>query len=1080
MVDDRAARERIAEILDRTLMVEAGAGSGKTTSLVGRMIALIESGNAMAEQIAAITFTRKAADELKSRFRLELERRIRKAIEPQKALLQRALQEIDRCYIGTIHSFCGRLLRERPIEARLDPMFREIEEDEANLLQDQCWDEYLVSLIENGQENGMADLASLHVNVEDLRQVYKRVCGYTDVHIETVAAPRPDFALIRLSLPQMIAEAGHYIPTQKPAQGWDALQTMVRDGRRLLILHGLDDDMRILQLALMFERKINVTLNRWTDSAMAKEYKIMFMEWQSRVLCPFLGAWREYLYPQLIDFVRPAVAYGAHKRNELGVLDFQDLLMRATALLREHEHVRLFFATRYTRLFVDEFQDTDPIQAELMFLLTGDDPKEANWRRITPKPGSLFIVGDPKQSIYRFRRADISTYNWVKNKISSCGEVLQLSANFRSIHHLGQFTNDEFNARFPEAESEHQAAFVHMDTRTTNPENGVQHGVYTMTYAKMAGGQAAIAEADADRAARYIAWACSGQLKIQEKQPGSDGGFLVRDATPSDFLVLLKRKDFLHLYAAKLEQYGVPSVTAGSSAIYEEIGALAVLASCLNDLGDPVSLLAVLKGILFSCSDNALFHYKMQGFPITYTTLPNRAEVGTIALPVYEALVRLAEYADLIRKMPALPALLHIIEDLGMIPLAAVSMTGRARAGTLIKLLHLLHKDSLVAASWPELSSYLMRVVKEAKLECGDLFAGEQDAVRIMNLHKAKGLEAPVVILACPCGESDHDAEEHVDRMGDSARGYFSITRRRGYQEDVIAHPPGWQELAERERLYMNAEKERLLYVAATRAKQLMIISRYPDQPAKDPWSSFDSGIQEDIELDDPVVMPEVPSRYDGVHDEMADEDKGRQWRSRLAKPTYQTTSVTKLAKSGAVQPPRPLAGRGMAFGSVVHRCIELLGTGAESGQIELHIRMIAEEEGMDEALIPDVQTMLEDVVNHPLWRRAQAAKRMIHELPLRTVMTDIDLETDASTVGSTAKTLYLKGVIDFLFEEEDGWVVVDFKTDVYEEGQLAAFVEFYKPQIMAYRGELERAFGMTVKEMGLYFLHGNEYAVLE
>lgn len=350
MVDDQTARERIAEILDRTLMVEAGAGSGKTTSLVGRMIALIESGSAVAEQIAAITFTRKAADELKSRFRLELERQIRKANEPQKALLQRALQEIDRCYIGTIHSFCGRLLRERPIEARLDPMFREIEEDEASLLQDQCWDEYLVSLIENGQEGGMVDLASLQVNVEDLRQVYKRVCGYTDVHIETVASPRPDFDLIRLSLPQMIEDAGRYIPTQKPAQGWDALQTMVRDGKRMLILHGLDNDIRILQLALMFERKINVTLNRWTDSAMAKEYKVMFLEWQSRVLCPFLGAWREHLYPQLIDFVSPAVDYGARKRNELGVLDFQDLLMRATALLREYEHVRRFYCSLYTSI----------------------------------------------------------------------------------------------------------------------------------------------------------------------------------------------------------------------------------------------------------------------------------------------------------------------------------------------------------------------------------------------------------------------------------------------------------------------------------------------------------------------------------------------------------------------------------------------------------------------------------------------------------------------------------------------------------------------------------------------------------
>ncbi|WP_313641763.1 UvrD-helicase domain-containing protein, partial [Paenibacillus sp.] len=1047
MVDDHTARERIVEGLDRTMLVEAGAGSGKTTSLVGRMIALIDSGSAVAEQIAAITFTRKAADELKSRFRLELERQIRNAVEPCRALLQRALKEIDRCYIGTIHSFCGRLLRERPIEARLDPMFREIEEDEAELLRDQCWDEYLVSLIENGQDNSMASLTSLQVNVEDLRQVYKRVCDYTDVHIETVSSTRPDFDLIRLSLPEMMQEANRYIPMQKPEQGWDSLQTLVRDGRRSIKLHGLHDDMRVLQLALMFERKIDATLKRWTDSAKAKEFKVMFQDWQSRVLFPFLCAWREYLYPQVIDFVRPAVAFGERKRRELGVLDFQDLLMRATALLREHEHLRRFFTNRYTRLLVDEFQDTDPIQAELMFLLTGDDPTESDWRRITPKLGSLFVVGDPKQSIYRFRRADISTYNWVKNKIRSCGEVLQLSANFRSVHHLGQFTNDEFKDRFPDVETEHQAAFVSMDTRTDNLNTGAQHGVYTITHGKMAGGKAAIAEADADRVARYIAWACSGQLKIQEKQPGIDGGLLERDATPSDFLILLKRREFIHLYAAKLEQYGVSSITAGSSTMYEEIDALALLVSCLNDHGDQVSLLAVLKGNLFSVSDNALFHYKMQGFPITYTYLPNQLEVGEKALPVYEALERLAEYAEMIRKMPALSALIHIIEDLGMIPLAAVRQTGRTRAGTLIKLLHLLHKDSLVAASWPELSSYLLRVVQDAKLECGDLFAGGQDAVRIMNLHKAKGLEAPVVLLACPCGESDHDASEHVDRMANPASGYFSITRRRGFQEEMIAHPPRWTELVEKERHYMNAEKERLLYVAATRAKQLMIISRYPDRPAIDPWSSFDSGIQGYRELDDPVVMPEVTLRYEVVHDEMTDENNSLQWRSRLVQPTYRKTSVTELAKTRAVQPPRPLAGRGMEFGSVVHRCIELLGTGGEPEQMELHMRMFAEEEGMDEALISDVRTMLEDVVNHPLWRRAQVAKRRIHELPLRTVRTDLDLERE----GSTAKTLYLKGVIDFLFEEEDGWVVVDFKTDVYEEGQLQAFAEFYRGQVEAY-----------------------------
>ncbi|RNB70965.1 hypothetical protein EDM55_09275 [Brevibacillus centrosporus] len=1071
--DDQIARERIANALDQTFLVEAGAGSGKTTSLVGRMIALIETGSAVAEQIAAITFTRKAADELKSRFRLELERKIRTAQESQRQLLQQALQDIDRCYIGTIHSFCGRLLRERPIEARLDPMFRELEEEEVALLRDQCWDEYLMGLIESGQEASIAELLSLQVNVEDLRQVYRRMCEYTDVQIESIPTSRPDFDLIRLSLPPMMQEASRYIPTTKPTQGWDALQSLVRDGSRMVALHGLQDDMRVLQLALLYDRKVDATLNRWTNKDMAKALKAQFQEWQNSVLYPFLRAWREYLYPQLIDFVRPAVEYGARRRREMGLLDFQDLLMRATALLREHTDVRRYFAERYTRLFVDEFQDTDPIQAELMFLLTGEDPNESDWRRTTPKPGSLFGVGDPKQSIYRFRRADISTYNWVKNKIRSCGDVLQLTTNFRSVHAIGQFVNDEFANRFPESETEHQAGFVRMETKNDNPKSEVLHGVYTITHAKMSGGKAVIAETDADRIAQYIAWACEGQLKIQEKQPGVDGNYVLRDASPGDFLVLLKRREFLHLYAEKLEEYGVPSIATGSTTMYEEIGALSLLACSLNDSGDRIALLAVLKGMFFSVSDNELFHYKIEGFPISYTYLPDPDEVSEVASPVYEALEKLKEYARIIRELPALSALIHIMEDLGMIPLAAVRPTGRARAGTLIKLLHVLQKDNRIVTSWPELCSRLLQMAEEAKIEGGDLFAGQQDAVRIMNLHKAKGLEAPVVLLACPCGESDHDATEHVDRSDDPARGYFSITRRKLFQDEMIAHPPGWIELTEKERQYLNAEKERLLYVAATRAKQLMIISRYPDRPAIDPWSSFESGIREGVELEVPEVSPVLRSDYEEVHDEAVDEAVSREWRNRLAQPTYKTSSVTELAKIGAQQPPRPAKGRGMAFGSTVHRCVELLGSGKKLDELESQIRMIGEEEGMDANLIPDVREMLQAVAEHPLWRRSLMAKRRIHELPLRTVRTDVGVE------GATEKIVLLKGVIDYLFEEEDGWVIVDFKTDVYEDGQQQAFVDFYRPQVEVYAEELERAFGLRVKEIGLYFLDGNEYVIL-
>ncbi|SDT10618.1 ATP-dependent helicase/nuclease subunit A [Paenibacillaceae bacterium GAS479] len=1210
MLDDALARERIVRDLETTFLIEAGAGSGKTTSLIGRMLALIETGSARAGEIAAITFTRKAADELKTRFRLELERRIRSAsVEPGEPLarLQQALREADRCTVATIHSFCGQLLRERPVEAGLDPQFRELDDDEAEAFLHAAWDDYLLQRTTSGvqraaatvitaaaavaqqqagdaaepaaavaeqqvgdaaepawavsqqqegdasepaaavaqqqerdaaelaaavaeQQTGdtaepastptpsLAELNSLGIHVEDLRQVYLRACEYRDVTVVTNPTPRPDFDLIRLSLPPMLEEAVAYIPSQKPDKGWDALQELVRDGRNLIRLHGLNDDLHVLELAKRFEKKLNVTQVRWTDKEKAREFRDRFQHWQITVLQPFLSSWREHIYPLALRFVLPAVEHAAQLRSERGLLDFQDLLMRAAALLREHAEVRAFFSERYTRLFVDEFQDTDPIQAELMFLLTGADPEQSDWRRAVPKPGSLFVVGDPKQSIYRFRRADISIYNGVKARMAVCGEVLQLVSNFRSVQAIGRFVNYEFNSRFPRTETEQQAAFVKMATTAPDPSDRKRalHGVHTITISKLPGGKEAIAEEDAERVATYIAWACKGNLLIQER---GQGGLTLRKAEPGDFLILLKRREFIQLYAEKLELYGVPSVTSGSAARFEEIGVLALLAQSLSDPDDRIALLAVLKGMLFSASDNALYHYKMEGFPLTYRYLPERTEVSEIAMPTYVALERLAAYAAEVRgNTPALSVLLRIMEELGLLPLAAVRTSGSMRAGTIVKLLHQLQEDPLACGSWSELSARLAALASENGTECGELFAGRRSAVQVMNLHKAKGLEAPVVLLACPAGEFDHDASEHVDRVsGEEAKGYFTITRRVGYQDEMIAHPPGWTELAERERLFLNAEKERLLYVAVTRPKQLLIVSRYPDRPAIDPWSPLESSLVDARELHIPELEPAAPEQYNAWHDQVAEDRAAQQLLTRLARPTYRTASVTELAKSGQAQPPRPAEGRGMAFGSTVHRCIELLGQGQPLAGLEPRIRLIAEEEGMDAVLLPEVRLMLEQVLAHPLWQRAGAARRRVHELALRTVRNahsltdDVDahagtnaearaaaaltnaeeqlsladsvLEAPAaprfSLTSHNPDTLHLKGVIDFLFEEEDGWVIVDFKTDIFEPGDEALFTAFYRPQVEAYGQELERSFGLKVKETGLYFLHTNKYAAL-
>lgn len=1195
---DQAARDRIAGELNTTFLVEAGAGSGKTTSLVGRLVRLIRTGTAEIGQLAAITFTNKAADEMKERFRIELEKQAREepAGSEEQVRLFAALERLEACFIGTIHAFCGSLLRERPVEAGLDPSFAEMDEEADQAFRDRCWDDFMQRLQENGEDGPLRELIELGVDVNTLRQSFHRVSLFTDVAIPAEPAERPDVDRIRLSLLPLIDEAYPYLPTLEPDKGWDKLQEKLRAARQQAAYSDYArDDMAALRLAQLFDAKLDVTLNRWTDKAMAKSFKERFQEWQIQVLFPFLTEWREYLYPKLIGFVLPALEEAGRRRREAGLLNFQDLLMKAAALLRENAEVRRYFAQRYRRLLVDEFQDTDPIQAEMMFLLTGDaaDPNERDWRKMTPRPGSLFVVGDPKQSIYRFRRADISIYNEVKARIAACGDVLQLTANFRSVVAVGAFVNSQFVGKLPPRETAFQAAYVSMATMAPNPGGGGKknpaphHGVFALSYPKLPGGKAAVALADSERIARYIADAC-----------------LRGESRPEDFLVLTKTREFIHLYAEQLERYGIPAETSGGSALYAEIRALALLAQTLGDPADRVALLAVLRGMLFGISDAALAQFKREGHAFSLFAPPEEADAGSaLSLSVVRALRTLRRYAGWVRRLPALAALRRIVEDTGLLSYATVQDAGSARAGTLIKLLQSLQQDPLTASGWLTLAERLRESAEGRGPEASSLYAGGGSAVRVMNLHKAKGLEAPVVFLACPCGESDHDADQYVDRSTDPAKGYFTISQKRGeFHSEIIAQPAGWAAMNEREREFANAEKVRLLYVAATRAKRLLVVSLYPEQPARCPWTALMEGMDLTRELDvpaetDPTLLAREeaaePARFGGeaagsaggssggggeavygglvggadgegdfggslpaASDPAAFFEARRQRLAAMERPTFARISVTRQTKNGSETSGRGLPawsaeGRGQAFGSVVHRALEAVGQGGIASPAELapYVQWLSDQEELAAEHRPAAVETVRGVLGSELWQRARRAKRRLHEVhltlgkraealaALRRALRGPDAaesapgggagdagaeiaaagdsvpgdpsdgaDSGAADSGSIpggsidgavsrdsagghvpgggaglsavpADTI-LKGVIDFLFEEEDGWVIVDFKTDHVSPGQLDSFVRFYRPQVRAYADEWA-ANGFPVKEAGLYFTHTQQYVVL-
>ena len=167
---------------------------------------------------------------------------------------------------------------------------------------------------------------------------------------------------------------------------------------------------------------------------------------------PYVQSLRRIRYALIMKAIRPAVEVYDRMRRDAGGLNFQDLLLTAAKMLRGSDATRRYFRKRFTHLLIDEFQDTDPIQAEVMMLLTAGDPTETDWRRCRPVPGSLFVVGDPKQSIYRFRRADIVTYSEVKRIIVESGGLsISLTANFRATAPLVEWVNQAFGKRFPSA-----------------------------------------------------------------------------------------------------------------------------------------------------------------------------------------------------------------------------------------------------------------------------------------------------------------------------------------------------------------------------------------------------------------------------------------------------------------------------------------------------------------------------------------------------------------------------------------------------------------------------------------------------
>ncbi len=971
-LSDQPARDAILERLDENMVVVAGAGTGKTRSLVDRVIALIKTGRAKLGGIAAITFTESAAAELRTRIAESLEKAADHQDLPQtqRELCQQALQELDQASIQTLHSFAGSLLGERPLAAGLPPGFTIRDEIEAEIAFENRWEEWLDTTLDDPEAQQALGPAL--------------DAGLTLGHLRTIA---DSFHRNH----DLLARAAFAAPRSQD-----------------------------------------------TDSEQASE------------LPPVL----ELLQRFTLDY--------AAARKSAGQVEFLDMLVLARDLLRDNLSARDHFRERYTHLLIDEVQDTDPLQAEIAMFLAeetsdrinpGDRPQD--WRKVQPAAGKLFIVGDPKQSIYRFRRADIQQVEQMRAAVGGTSVLLQ--QNFRSQPPVIDWVNHVFNQWM---QGEAQADYAPL---VAVPQEGESPPVRYMG-GEIDGNMGVVRRREAEAIASAVRTAIEEGWQVRSEE---NGGAL-RPAAYEDICVLMPRRTGFDALEIAFEDAGIPYRLESASLIYntQEARDLLNCLAAIDDPTDPVSVVAALRSPAFACSDADLLTFVDGGGQFDYLVADNPPP-GCVA----DALAVLAEFHER-RKWIAPAALIEQFvraRRLRELALDEWQWRGRwTRYGFLID-----RARAFAATGEASLRAFLAWAhrQREEQARARETVVRESDAgaVRVMTVHAAKGLEFPIALLA---GLNATRSPNLDSVLFDRKSGRIEVK--------ASLQTAGYEELADFEKARGEEERVRLVYVAATRARDHLIVSLYRNKSGS---KSAAARIEEYMQgadhlwqrFDPPAAAaPRAPVSAGEEASAADDTSEARQrWQERrreiyAARSRPISAAATRLAQDAKEEqdvPDEPWRrGRaGTNIGRAVHAVLQVvdLSTGSDLNDIA---QAQAAAEGVP-AQADEISRLVRGALDSSIVERALASGRWWRETPV------------AGPIGDGI----VEGFIDLLFEEEDGFVIVDYKTDtVPSEDAIERAMGRYRLQGGAYALALHKAAGVNVKEVSFLFLQPSRVITID
>jgi ATP-dependent helicase/nuclease subunit A len=844
---------------DRSMVVTAGAGTGKTFVLVEKYLNLIDQEGLRPGEILALTFTDKAAAEMKERVRAMVTKRLTE--DPGSQVWREASEEVVIAPIMTFHAFCSQILREFAIEAGLEPAFAILDEGQALSLKKDAFDtllrkppagirEMLVRVLAQIEKFRLQEILSIiDENYDRYTLFFTAIASDPDGVItewknfvdnlrkpaieKFFSDPIPMTAigdLLRLSKIYTDPKDSAVRYLQKVAP---LLRSITSEAPPELLEETVREFLSIRPLGRIGSKKV------WTDTDLdclrqaksdlikslerALPYFELFIDPES----PFTKATSAFF----TDLSSISAHY--HKivtdgKRQASALDFGDLIRHCKHFLIDHQDiVEKHLRSRFRFIMVDEFQDTDPAQFDIITAILG---------RLVPGKKGLFIVGDPKQSIYLFRNADVTRFKEAQNRILiDCkGDLINLDTSFRSSREVIGIVNYIFSEIFASAEKPWEFGYEPLVLSSNRKDAPGSVRILLPPRAESGAGASEHKEIEAGMVAEMIHQIVSCQDLLITDKSGRH-----RPVTYGDIAILLERRTHLTAYMLALSRQDTPFYVHGGIGFYsrQEIYDITSLLSFLLRPYDDAALLGLLRSPYMALSDRVIYRIRTKKGAPRGSTLYERLQLYRSLMnedPEIEAIMRaddlINDWLSCTGRIPVVELIRKVLLESGVLTIYGALPMGEQQVANLEKLIGIARNRSEsgryeLADLVTEITAAISAEEREGEAALDSLSA---TSVNIMTVHAAKGLEFPVVVL--PDMGSSREGRQRAILAGDLIP-LVGVKIPNPEHEYEIEETPVYKGLNLIQKEKEGAERKRLFYVGTTRARDhLIFCGRAPDK----------------------------------------------------------------------------------------------------------------------------------------------------------------------------------------------------------------------------------------------------------